>query len=191
MRSPPRNRRGYWKKAWREPQPGAFFARLDSPLSPAARERFEALRRLAREPAAYITGQHEFYGLDFRVTSAVLIPAPGAEMPVEAALKRLRTSPRLRPPLSIAQQRSGDGGEVETQSPTRRRCWGRLPGGARPAAIRLIRLIPKPLPAAIKLASASILLLRAAHPLRLGTDGAPHRQDGADGGEDGANHRQP
>ena len=34
------------------------------------------LRRARREPAAYIVGNREFWGLDFRVTSDVLIPRP-------------------------------------------------------------------------------------------------------------------
>ena len=34
-------------------------------------------RRIAREPAAYIVGVREFWGLDFAVTPAVLIPRPG------------------------------------------------------------------------------------------------------------------
>ena len=33
-------------------------------------------RRETREPSAYITGIREFYGLDFEVTPAVLIPRP-------------------------------------------------------------------------------------------------------------------
>jgi len=43
-------------------------------------------RRETREPSAYITGVREFYGLDFEVTPAVLIPRPETEIIVEAAL---------------------------------------------------------------------------------------------------------
>jgi release factor glutamine methyltransferase len=43
-------------------------------------------RRETREPSAYITGVREFYGLDFEVTPAVLIPRPETEIVVEAAL---------------------------------------------------------------------------------------------------------
>ena len=43
-------------------------------------------RRLGHEPIAYIVGHREFYGLDFRVSPAVLIPRPDSETLVEAAL---------------------------------------------------------------------------------------------------------
>ena len=43
-------------------------------------------RRAKREPLAYITGHKEFFGLDFEVTPAVLIPRPETELIVEAAL---------------------------------------------------------------------------------------------------------
>ncbi|WP_371860636.1 peptide chain release factor N(5)-glutamine methyltransferase [Pseudoduganella lurida] len=58
--------------------------------------RFAALvdRRLAGEPVAYLIGHREFYGLDFRVGPAVLIPRPDTELLVELALERL--APRSR-----------------------------------------------------------------------------------------------
>lgn len=45
------------------------------------------LRRLRHEPVQYILGQQEFYGLNFCVTPAVLIPRPETEHLVEAVLK--------------------------------------------------------------------------------------------------------
>jgi release factor glutamine methyltransferase len=57
------------------------------------------LRRADHEPAAYIVGNREFWGLDFRVTSDVLIPRPESEFIVEESLAILTTltltSPRL------------------------------------------------------------------------------------------------
>jgi release factor glutamine methyltransferase len=56
-------------------------------------------RRADREPAAYIVGTREFWGLDFRVTADVLIPRPETEFIVEESLTTLATmavaSPRL------------------------------------------------------------------------------------------------
>jgi len=49
---------------------------------------FDALiaRRAAHEPVAYITGHQEFFGLDFAVSPAVLIPRGDSEVLVEAGL---------------------------------------------------------------------------------------------------------
>jgi len=46
-------------------------------------------RRVRKEPSAYIVGVREFWGLDFHVTPAVLIPRPETEMVVEEVLKRV------------------------------------------------------------------------------------------------------
>jgi release factor glutamine methyltransferase len=55
--------------------------------SPAYRSALE--RRLRGEPVAYILGTREFFGLEFEVTPAVLIPRPDTELLVECALERL------------------------------------------------------------------------------------------------------
>ena len=43
-------------------------------------------RRAAREPMAYILGHREFWGLDFAVSPATLIPRPDTETLIEAVL---------------------------------------------------------------------------------------------------------
>lgn len=46
-------------------------------------------RRLSGEPVAYLLGEREFYGLNFRVSPATLIPRPDTELLVELALQRI------------------------------------------------------------------------------------------------------
>ena len=59
--------------------------------------RLDALvaRRLQGEPIAYIVGRREFFGLDFEVDAAVLIPRPDTELIVELAMERLPQGARL------------------------------------------------------------------------------------------------
>jgi release factor glutamine methyltransferase len=63
-------------------------------------------RRLAREPVARIIGRKEFWGLDFAVTSATLVPRPDTETVVEAALAAI---PDRSLPLRIADFGTGTG----------------------------------------------------------------------------------
>jgi release factor glutamine methyltransferase len=46
-------------------------------------------RRAAGEPIAYLLGRREFYGREFKVTPAVLIPRPETELLVETALAKV------------------------------------------------------------------------------------------------------
>ena len=67
----------------------------DRALTPDEAQRLDTLvaRRLRGEPIAYIVGRREFFGLDFRVGPAVLIPRPDTELIVELALDRLPQGP--------------------------------------------------------------------------------------------------
>jgi release factor glutamine methyltransferase len=67
----------------------------DRPLAPDEAARLDDLvaRRLRGEPIAYIVGRREFFGLDFQVGPAVLIPRPDTELIVELALERLPQGP--------------------------------------------------------------------------------------------------
>ena len=63
----------------------------ERPLADSERAALDALvaRRAAREPAAYILGEREFWSLPLRVTRDTLIPRPDSETVVEAALARI------------------------------------------------------------------------------------------------------
>jgi release factor glutamine methyltransferase len=61
--------------------------------TPAQRDAIASLtvRRAAGEPVAYLLGKREFFGLNFAVTPAVLIPRPETELLVQLALERIPT----------------------------------------------------------------------------------------------------
>ena len=65
-----------------------FYASLNEHISADQIQHIRDLveRRIDREPLAYITGQREFYGLDFFVSPNVLIPRQETELLVDAAL---------------------------------------------------------------------------------------------------------
>ncbi len=60
------------------------------PLSPAELTQLRELvkRRRAREPVAYLRGEREFYGRNFKVDRRVLIPRPDTETLIDVALAR-------------------------------------------------------------------------------------------------------
>ncbi len=68
-----------------------LLAHPEQPLSAHQQTAYEAMlgRRLQGEPIAYILGEREFFGLNFKVTPATLIPRPETELLVELALQRI------------------------------------------------------------------------------------------------------
>src|SRR5690348_1794441 len=68
-----------------------LYAHPEECVSDPDAERFFALiaRRAAGEPTQHLTGKQEFWGLEFEVTPAVLIPRPETEHVIEVALDRL------------------------------------------------------------------------------------------------------
>jgi release factor glutamine methyltransferase len=76
----------------------ALLAYPERLLSSAESAQFASLiaRRAACEPMQYITGSQEFFGLDFAVTPAVLIPRPETEHLVEAALQLIEPQANTR-----------------------------------------------------------------------------------------------
>ena len=69
-----------------------LIAHPEAVLTPDQARAFERLvqGREARQPVAYLTGQREFYGLDFGVDERVLVPRPETELLVERAVVLVR-----------------------------------------------------------------------------------------------------
>jgi release factor glutamine methyltransferase len=68
-----------------------LYAHPEETIASANAQRFFALiaRRAAGEPTQHLTGEQEFWGLEFEVTPDVLIPRPETEHVIEVALDRL------------------------------------------------------------------------------------------------------
>jgi release factor glutamine methyltransferase len=78
-----------------------LFAHPERVLSETETASYQVLylRRLNGEPLAYIFGEREFFGLNFKVTPNTLIPRPDTELLVELALSRIPSAiTALRPP---------------------------------------------------------------------------------------------
>jgi release factor glutamine methyltransferase len=86
-----------------------FYASLREQLSSGKLEIVKNLvnRRTQGEPLAYITQHKEFYGLDFCVTPAVLIPRQETELLVDEALKFATTKGEGN--ISVADVGTGSG----------------------------------------------------------------------------------
>ncbi len=90
----------------------ALYTNSECLLPEEAFTRFEALltRRLAHEPAAYITGYKEFYGIQFFVDRNVLIPRPETELLVDEALRACAAiRGRMNRAVSVADIGTGSG----------------------------------------------------------------------------------
>src|SRR6202167_1029719 len=68
-----------------------IYGHPEESLDPDATEKFRALIAwaVAGDEVQYLTGKQEFWGLEFEVTPAVLIPRPETEHVIEVALARL------------------------------------------------------------------------------------------------------
>jgi release factor glutamine methyltransferase len=75
-----------------------LYAHPERELTAAEESKYqEALaRRASGFPSQYITGHQEFWGLDFIVTPAVLIPRPETEHLIEVLLPKAKEVPRPR-----------------------------------------------------------------------------------------------
>jgi release factor glutamine methyltransferase len=71
---------------WHSPPPEAFESAFASLVG----------RREAREPVAFIVGHREFWGLEFYVSPAALIPRPETELVIEQVLVRHASNRPLR-----------------------------------------------------------------------------------------------
>ncbi len=75
-----------------------LIAHGERELTPEQWAQFEALllRRATGEPLAYLLGSADFYGLEFAVSPAVLIPRPDTEVLVDQARARAQKLPAAR-----------------------------------------------------------------------------------------------
>ena len=93
-----------------------LYAHPEHELENATREQYFSLiaRRANGVPTQHLTGHQEFWGLDFEVTPAVLIPRPETEHVIEVALERLgigvdASSSRCKETFRLADVGTGSG----------------------------------------------------------------------------------
>ena len=88
-----------------------LYTEPERSLTSAERERLRRLvwHRLDGEPAAYVLGHCEFYGIDFYVESHAFIPRPETELLVEEAVKLAQRISRQGEQSTIADIGTGCG----------------------------------------------------------------------------------
>ncbi len=83
-------------RSWILAHPEAFLTRMQCDNI------YRAVERLTQgEPLPYIIGHWEFFGLDFHLTPAVLIPRPETELLVERAISWLNLHPARRHAIDV------------------------------------------------------------------------------------------
>jgi release factor glutamine methyltransferase len=99
---------------------GSLITRSEMALTGEQPQRLDKLleRRKHGEPVAYITGTREFWSLEFKVTSATLIPRPETELLVEKALEHIPRDTKW----TIADLGTGSGAIALTLAKERPRC---------------------------------------------------------------------
>src|SRR4030042_545770 len=80
-----------------------LYVRLHSKMKKEEKKTLEELikRRISGEPLQYILGHQEFWSIDFKVDSRVLIPRPETELLVEQALLILAETPFKSAPFVL------------------------------------------------------------------------------------------
>ncbi|HHW09338.1 MAG TPA: peptide chain release factor N(5)-glutamine methyltransferase [Firmicutes bacterium] len=127
-----------------------LYVNFERPLVPGevAAYREMVARRGRREPLAYIIGEKEFMGKNFRVTPDVLIPRPETELLIEAVVKELDGG-------------DGDGaGPGPGDEPERLRILD-LGTGSGVIAVMLALLVPRARVAAVDISGEALAVARS------------------------------
>lgn len=75
----------------------------DTPIPSRLYKKFKDLeaKRLKYWPIAYLVGEKEFYGLNFKVSPAVLTPRPESEMIIDQVINQIEQAKATKKPLII------------------------------------------------------------------------------------------
>lgn len=97
----------------------------ETKITPVAGRRFLRLaeRRKSGLPIAYLTGEKEFYGLNFRVSESVLVPRPATELIIDLVLAELSANSE---PLAIIDIGTGSGAIIITLADRIKKLWPNL-----------------------------------------------------------------